>query len=54
MWIIKLALMSLWMQGVAFGLTMGGWIHVFALAALVLVFTEDTSVERRLRSLFGH
>jgi hypothetical protein len=54
MWIIELALMSLWMLGVAFGLTVGGWIHMFALATLALVFIENTSVERRLRSLFMH
>jgi len=53
MWILEFALTSLWMLGVAFGLTMGGWIHVVALAALALVFIENTSVERKLRSLFA-
>lgn len=41
------------MLAVAFGLTMGGWIHVVALAVLALVFIENTSIERRLRSLFA-
>lgn len=54
MWKIELALMSLWVLGVAFSLTMGGWIHVLALAVLALVFIENTSIERRLRSLLEH
>jgi hypothetical protein len=53
MWILEFALTSLWMLGVAFGLTMGGWIHVVALAVLALVFIENTSVEQKLRSLFA-
>lgn len=54
MWKIELALTSLWMMGVAFSLTMSGWIHVFGLAALALVCVENTSIERRLRSFFVH
>lgn len=54
MWKIELALMTLWMLGVAFSLTMGGWIHVLALAMLALVFIENTSAERRLRAFFRH
>ncbi len=54
MWKIELALTSLWMLGVAFSLTMGGWVHVFALAVLALVLIENTSLERRLRSLLTH
>ena len=54
MWILEFALTAVWMLAVAFGLTMGGWIHLVALVALVLVFIENTSVERRLRSLIAH
>lgn len=49
MWILEFALASLWVVGIAFGLTMGGWIHVVALAVLALVFIENTAIERRLR-----
>lgn len=51
MWVIEFALTTLWMSGIAFGLTMGGWIHVLALVALALALIENTSVEQRLRSL---
>jgi len=54
MWMVELALMSLWLLGVAFSLTMGGWIHVLALVGLALVCIENTSFEQRLRSLLGH
>lgn len=54
MWMIELALMSLWLLGVAFSLTMGGWIHLLALAGLALVCIENTPFERRLRSFLPH
>ena len=46
--ILKLTLTTLWMSGIAFDLTMGGLIHVLALAVLVLVFIEGTPLERKL------
>lgn len=54
MWMIKLTLTTLWMAGIAFGLSMGGLIHVLALAVLALVFIEDTPIERKLRVKFAH
>jgi len=54
MWMVELALMSLWLLGVAFSLTMGGWIHVLALVGLGLVCIENTSLEQRLRAFFAH
>jgi hypothetical protein len=54
MWILELALTTLWMSGIAFGLTMGGWVHVLALVVLALVLSEGSSAGQRLRSLFAH
>lgn len=54
MWITELALTTLWMAGIALGLTLGGLIHVLALVVLALVFFEDTPVERAIRTRLAH
>jgi uncharacterized membrane protein len=47
MWILELALTTLWMAGIAFGFTMGGFVHVLAFVVVALVFTHDTPFERK-------
>jgi hypothetical protein len=49
MWFAKVTLMTLWMAGNIFGLTMGGLVHVLGLLAVALVFLEDTAIERKIR-----
>jgi hypothetical protein len=47
MWILKLCLATLWMAGMI--ARAGALIHFLALAVVMIVFTEDTWVERRVR-----
>jgi hypothetical protein len=49
MWTLKLLLATLWMAGMMTGSTFGGWLHLFALAAVALVLIEETPLERRVR-----
>lgn len=46
MWIAIVSLTTLWMAGVIRG--QGGFWHLIALAALMLILIEGTTLERRL------
>jgi uncharacterized protein (DUF58 family) len=48
-WIFELTLTTLWMAAVAFGQTMGGWVHILAVMVVAMVFIQDTPLERKLR-----
>ena len=48
MWILKLSLTTLWMAGMVAGWTLGGVLHLLAVAVVALVLVEETPIERRL------
>ncbi len=51
MWILKLSMTTLWMAGMVAGWTLGGVLHLLALAVVALVFVEETPFEKKLGRL---
>jgi len=47
MHLISLTLLSTWLTSVVVGFTMGGFVHLLAIAAVVIVFTSGNRVPRR-------
>ena len=54
MWLVKLTLTTMWMAGMVAGWTMGGLLHLLAIAAVALVFIEETPMEQKLRRFRFH
>jgi uncharacterized protein (DUF58 family) len=54
MWAIAVALVSLWLLGLATGYTLGSFIHVLfaaAVALLVVSLSQEANTNRKLRSV---